>query len=165
VILIELVMTEDIRIDIKPFDELTLKELHACLKLRGEVFVVGQRICAVADVDEFDPRCHHVMMRHADEVIGTARLLPLDDGKCIKVGRVAVAESRRGEGLGSSMMRALQDWIGQVSDRTGYMSAQADVQRWYEHLGWVRDGDDYLEAGIKHLDMRLPPDNTSYGSH
>ncbi|MFK7790151.1 MAG: GNAT family N-acetyltransferase [Phycisphaeraceae bacterium] len=154
-------MAEDIQIEIKSFDELTLLELHACLKLRGEVFVVGQQICSVPDVDELDPEAHHVMMWQGNELLGTARLLSLGDENYVKVGRVAVAQAHRGRGHGSSMMRAIHAWIRRVPGRRGDMSAQADVQRWYEHLGWLAEGDYYMEAGIKHIEMFLPADSSA----
>jgi ElaA protein len=154
-------MAGDIKIDIKPFDELTLKELHACLKLRGEVFVVGQQIYQVPDVDEHDSDAHHVMMWLGKQLVGTARLLEMGGDQYIKVGRVAVAEAHRGKGLGSSMMRAIHTWIGQVPGRRGVMSAQAHLQRWYGHLGWIQDSDLYMEAGIKHVELHLPPENTA----
>lgn len=147
-------MARDVRIEIKAIDELTLKELHACLKLRGEVFVVGQQICAVPDVDEYDIEAHHVMMWLDNELIGTARLLRMDDCKYIKVGRVAVAEPWRGRGLGSAMMRAIHAWIAQVPGRYGVMSAQAHLERWYGQLGWQREGGVFMEAGIEHVKMR-----------
>ena len=135
---------------------MTLRELHACYKLRGEVFVVGQQICSEPDVDEVDPLCHHVMVWFGDELVGTARLLSIDNDKYIKVGRVAISQSHRGRGLGSSMMRAIQAWIGEVPGRQGMMSAQAYLERWYGHLGWFTDGSYYMEAGIKHVEMYLP---------
>lgn len=148
-----------IQIEIKPFDELTLIELHACLKLRGEVFVVGQQIYQVPDVDERDPEASHVMMWRDRELVGTARLLSTDNGQAIKVGRVAVAEAYRSRGLGSSMMRAIHDWIGQSPSRMGVMSAQAHLEPWYADLGWVREGEVYMEAEIKHIEMRYTPEN------
>lgn len=152
-------MAADISIKIKPFDELTLVELHACLKLRGEVFVVGQQICSEPDVDEVDPRCHHVMMYLGDELIGTARLLPVDDEQSIKVGRVAVAEQHRGRGFGGSMMRAIQAWIGNVPGRRGVMSAQAHLERWYGSMGWISHSGEYMEAGIPHIQLLYTPEN------
>lgn len=151
-------MTEpDVEIVIKPFAELSLRELHACLKLRGEVFVVGQQICAVPDVDEHDPEAYHVMAWRGDELVGTARLLIKDDGRAVKVGRVAVAAAQRGRGHGGTMMRAIQAWIGTVPGRGGVMSAQAYLEGWYGGLGWQREGDIYMEAGIEHLAMCYPP--------
>lgn len=148
--------TPRVDIQIKPFDGLSLRELYACMKLRGEVFVVGQQICSEPDVDEDDPLCHHVMMWLGDELVGTARLKPVGDGRVIKVGRVAVAGAYRGGGLGSSMMRAIQAWIGQVPGRSGAMSAQAQLERWYGSLGWISDSSVYMEAGIPHIQLLYP---------
>lgn len=151
-------MSEKSPVVIKPFDALSLRELHACFKLRGEVFVVGQGICVVPDVDDDDPKCHHAMLWVGDELVGTARLLPKEGGQTIKVGRVAVGQAWRGRGMGVALMRGVQDWIapgsGKGPGRVGVMSAQAHLERWYQALGWVTVGEVYQEAEIDHLDMQ-----------
>lgn len=146
-----------VKVDIKPFDALSLRELHACLMLRGAVFVVGQGICSVADVDRFDPLCHHAMLWQGQALVGTARLLPIDEAGAIKVGRVAVDKACRGRGLGAALMRAVQSWIDQRPGGTGVMSAQAYLQRWYAAQGWVAVGETYNEAGIEHIKMVYRP--------
>jgi len=146
-------MTDEHTILIKPFDGLSLAELHACLKLRGEVFVVDQQICSVPDVDELDPACHHAMLVHGGKLIGTARLLPIDGGAVIKVGRVAIAKDYRSQGFGSRLMAGLHEWIAQVPGRTGLMNAQAHLEEWYHTMGWRREGEVFTEAGIPHLKM------------
>lgn len=148
-------------IEIKPFDALTLSELHACLKLRGEVFVVGQQICAVPDVDEHDPDAYHLMLSIDSELIGTARLLPLDIGPVIKVGRVAVSADWRGRGLGGELMRAAQRWVAKWPDHSAVMDAQSHLADWYAALGWQRVGEPFLEAGIEHIKMRYTPENAA----
>jgi len=145
----------ELTVTIKPFDALTLLELHACYKLRGEVFVVGQGISCEADVDSDDPLCHHVMVREGGALVGTARLLPIDGGRAIKVGRVAVDAQRRRRGAGSAMMRAVAAWIMQKPGRSGVMSAQAYLEGWYGSLGWRSVGEHYDEAGIEHVKMVL----------
>lgn len=147
-------MPETGPVSIRRFDDLTVHELHACLKLRGEVFVVGQGICSLSDVDELDPQCHHAMVWVGEELAGTARLLVRDGGQTVKVGRVAVGKPWRGRGIGVALMRGVQDWIAQQPGRAGVMSAQAYLERWYTALGWVREGEVYQEAGIDHLEMR-----------
>lgn len=150
-------MVEPVAIEIKPFDALSLQELHACLLLRAEIFVVDQRICVEADPDEFDPLCHHVLCWIGQSLAGTARLLPIEDGRVIKVGRVAVHRDHQRRGLGSAMMRSVQDWIAVEPGRSGVMSAQAYLERWYAALGWRREGGNYIEAEIDHLRMTYPP--------
>lgn len=140
-------------IEIKRFDALSLVELHACLKLRGEVFVVGQRICAVPEVDEHDPFAYHVMCWAGNELIGAARLLGGDAGQVIQVGRVAVGQPHTRKGTGTRMMRAIQNWISGVEGRTGRMHAQAYLVPWYEKLGWRAVGERFVEAGIDHQTM------------
>ncbi|MEM1356430.1 MAG: GNAT family N-acetyltransferase [Planctomycetota bacterium] len=146
-------MIEDRPVLIKPFGALSLLELHACYKLRGEVFVVGQQICCEAEVDEIDPRCHHVMLWRGGDLAGTARLLPIEGGAVVKVGRVAVGEGYRGRGLGRALMRGVQAWIDGVPGRTGVMSAQAYLEGWYTQLGWRSVGGRYDEAQIPHVKM------------
>lgn len=150
-------MPEVPRIQIKPFHELSLKQLHACLMLRAEVFVVDQRICVEADPDALDPQCHHVLAWRGDELVGTARLLPLQEDKGIKVGRVAVGRDDQRQGIGSQMMRHIQSWIASQQGTSGVMSAQAHLERWYAGLGWVREGDRYTEAQIDHVRMVYRP--------
>ena len=136
---------------------LSAADLHACLKLRGEVFVVQQQICAVPDVDELDPQCCHAMLRVGSELVATARLLPLEPGAIVKVGRVAVAVDHQRQGQGTALMQAVQQWIGNVHGRSGKMSAQAHLEPWYTRLGWQREGEVYQEAGIAHLQMTYHP--------
>ena len=92
-----------------------------------------------------------------DELAGTARLLPIDDGNCIKVGRVAVALGHQRRGVGTAMMQAVQTWIDRTPGRGGVMSAQAYLEPWYTSLGWRAVGGVYDEAGIEHIKMVYDP--------
>lgn len=141
-------MPDGLDIRIVAFDDLTLRELHAVLMVRSEVFVVDQKICAVSEVDDDDPRCLHAIAQLDGWTVATARLLPADG--VYKVGRVAVLKECRGTGVGSAVMRAVQAWL---NGRPGMMSAQAHLEAWYTTLGWRRVGEVYEEAGIPHLRM------------
>lgn len=136
----------------KPFDELTLRELYALLWLRDEVFVVGQKITAESEVDGEDPHCTHVIGRSADgKIVATARVFL--EVSPVKVGRVAVHPQLQGQGVGTQLMRYVNDLIG---DRPATMSAQAHLQRWYTSVGWRGVGAVYTEAEIDHLKMVRP---------
>lgn len=114
---------------------------------------MGQGICCVPDVDAYDALCHHAMLWRAEQLIATARLLPMDAGKVVKVGRVAVAEAYRRQGLGGALMRAVQDWVVAQPGRSGVMAAQAYLAGWYAGLGWEQVGGVFIEAGIEHVTM------------
>ena len=136
-------------VTIKPFEELSLRELHDILWLRNVVFVVGQKITAEPEVDGLDPECEHVMLWSGDRLIGTTRIFHKRDP--IIVGRVAIHTEMQRKGLGSVMMKAVQAHLG---DRHAELHAQAHLEDWYARLGWVRFGEEYIEAEIPHVSMR-----------
>ncbi|MGM0556491.1 MAG: GNAT family N-acetyltransferase [Myxococcota bacterium] len=136
------------RVDIKPYEQLTRDELHDIFMLRNIVFVVGQGITAEPEVDGRDPECEHAMLWEGDTLLGTARIFHRDDPQV--VGRVAVLTSRQGEGLGSVLMEAVQEHIG---ESPAELHAQAHLEDWYTRLGWTRVGALFEEANIPHVMM------------
>ena len=141
-----------VEVVIKTFDELTRMELYELMVLRNRVFVVGQKITAEAEVDGLDPQCHHVLMRLDGELVGTARLFWDEDP--IKVGRICVDTSTQRRGLGTEMMKAVQEYLGR---RPAAMHAQQYLEKWYESLGWQRRGEVFEEAEIPHVKMVWKP--------
>ena len=138
-----------ISFECKPFAELAALELYEILCLRDLVFVVGQKITAVPEVDGRDPAFHHLIGRdRRGDVVATARLDL--DGNCCKVGRVAVRDDKQHQGIGSALMREAQRIIGR---RPAVLNAQAHLEKWYAGLGWAREGPVFLEADIPHVRM------------
>ena len=138
-----------IRFDVHHFDELSAREVYDLLHLRDLVFVVGQKITAVAEVDGLDPECAHARIFVDDRLVGTARIFV--DERPLIVGRVAVHPDAQGGGIGTKMMQHLQQWLG---DRRAELHAQAYLEGWYAGLGWERFGDEFSEAEIPHVMMR-----------
>lgn len=136
-------------LDIKPFDELTTRELYDILHLRDVVFVVGQKITAVPEVDGLDPQCSHVRAFLDDRLVGTARIF-VDESPLV-VGRVAVHPDLQRSGVGTEMMRFVGEWLGA---RPAELHAQAYLEDWYARLGWERFGEPFEEAEIPHVMMR-----------
>ncbi|TVQ96351.1 MAG: GNAT family N-acetyltransferase [Deltaproteobacteria bacterium] len=138
------------RVRALPFDALTRHELYAILHLRDLVFVVGQGITAVPEVDGLDPECVHMMLEDEHgRLLGTARCFA--DRTPVSVGRVAIHPDHQRRGLGTVLMRAVQEWL---DGRDAELHAQAHLEDWYASLGWVRDGASFLEARIPHVTMR-----------
>lgn len=139
---------------IKSFDELTNHELYNMLRLRSDVFVVEQN-CPYLDLDNKDQKGFHLLYYVDNELAGVTRLLPkgisYDE---VSIGRVVIAKSHRGLGLGVKLMEAsiegCEEKFGKGPIR---ISAQYHLSKFYQSLGFVEQGEVYDEDGIPHIGM------------
>ena len=138
------------RCEFRAFDEFTLRELYDVMHLRDVVFVVGQKITAVSEVDGEDPQCHHALFYLDDRLIGTLRVF--SDETPLIVGRVAIHTDFQGRGYGRQLMEHLHVWL---DGRRAELHAQAHLEGWYASLGWERFGEVFQEAEIPHVMMRF----------
>ncbi|HHO53063.1 MAG TPA: GNAT family N-acetyltransferase [Deltaproteobacteria bacterium] len=138
------------------FEALELSQLYQVVQLREAVFVVEQE-CAYLDADGRDRGAHHLLgVRDGALVAYLRAFAPGADGEAC-LGRVVVAASARGIGLGSQLMRrgmahAWQTW----GPCPIHLSAQAHLAAFYGALGYEITGEGYLEDGIPHLPMACP---------
>ena len=118
------------------------------MTVRTAVFVIEQQIPAELEEDEWDIASQHVLITTEGRPLATGRLLL--DGH---IGRVAVLQECRGQGLGILVMNKLME-IAQVDGhRQLALSAQVQVSEFYSKLGFVEKGGVYQEAGIGHILM------------
>jgi predicted GNAT family N-acyltransferase len=125
-------------------------QAKAILAIRFEVFVNEQCVPSELEVDGRDPDCIHALAFYEDKPVGTGRLLP--DGH---IGRVAVLKAYRNKGIGGTIMKRLIEEARKRGFEEALLSSQTAAIRFYERLGFVSEGEVYLEAGIDHIDMRL----------
>jgi ElaA protein len=139
---------------VRSFDELTVSQLYAIVRLRERVFVVEQR-CAYLDADGYDPVSRHLWAERGGEIAAYLRMLPAGSKYAeISIGRVVTAPNVRGGGIGRELMRRGIHECGRVPIR---ISAQAHLEDWYGELGFVRASEIYDEDGIAHIDMLRAP--------
>jgi len=134
------------------FDELDARTAYDVWRLRQDVFVVEQS-CPYPDLDGRDPEpgTRHVLHTTDDGTLaGYLRLL--DDGDELRIGRVVLARSARGQGLADGLMRA---GLAECGDRPVVLDAQSPLSSWYAGFGFEVDGPEFLEDGIPHLPMCL----------
>lgn len=141
---------------LKKFDELSVQELYALLRLRNEVFVVEQN-CVYQDLDDKDQAAWHLMAWKNDTLAAYTRILsPGISYKEASIGRVVTSPSQRGTGIGKELMqRSIQcvyDLFGRTPIRIG---AQLYLQHFYTALGFTPTSDVYDEDGIDHIVMLL----------
>ena len=119
--------------------------------IRYAVFVDEQKVPAEIELDDRDALSLHALALDAQgRVLGTGRLLP--DGH---IGRMAVLQSARGQGVGTALLRALLQAARARGDREVVLSAQTHAMPFYEKAGFIAEGDEYDDAGIPHRQMRL----------
>ncbi len=139
---------------IKKFEELSIHELYALLRLRSEVFVVEQD-CVYQDLDGKDQKALHVLGFKNNEVIAYTRIFgPGDYFKEASIGRVVVRESERKYGYGYEIMNfSKQAVLDHFDETTIKISAQCYLIKFYNSLGFKEVGEEYLEDGIPHIGM------------
>ncbi|MFC4436539.1 MULTISPECIES: GNAT family N-acetyltransferase [Natrialbaceae] len=128
-------------------------EREDAFTVRHEVFVEEQGVDEELEYDEHDPDAVHFAAYDGDESVGAARLRELEDG-IAKVERVAVLESRRGEGIGRDLMAAVEKQARELGLEELKLHSQSHAAGFYRDLGYEQRGGEFEEAGIPHVKMR-----------
>lgn len=121
--------------------------------IRITVFVEEQGF--VKELDDLDDEAWHVIVYDGDQPAATARAFLNDEGLC-KIGRVAVMRAYRGQHLGEQMMLWFEEELKKLGARRFKVSAQVRASGFYERLGYVRHGEEYLDEYCPHVDMYKP---------
>lgn len=125
-------------------------------RIRRQVFVVEQAVPEDMEWDEWDPQSVHALaVTSAGEITGTARLLPVDGEGCAKIGRMAVLPEWRGRGAGTALLRALLAEARRHGTRRITLHAQMSAAGFYRNHGFIAQGAQFMEAGIRHVGMTL----------
>jgi ElaA protein len=143
-----------VSIFVKSFEELSKLELYKILRLRAEVFIVEQD-CVYQDVDDKDQKALHVILKKSEEIIGYTRLFwPGDYFKEASIGRVVISKKERHNNYGSELMKASILAISEkMKEKKIKISAQTYLKIFYNNLGFLESGKEYLEDGIPHVAM------------
>ncbi len=117
-------------------------------RIREAVFIAEQNVPPELEWDSDDNDAIHFLAMEDHYAIGTARLLP--DGQ---IGRVSVLKDWRGMKVGDALMHAA---IVEAQNRDlsqQMLTAQVHATAFYERLGFRVVSEEFLEAGIPHVDM------------
>ena len=139
-----------------PFSDIPSGKLYRILALRSDVFVVEQN-CAYQDLDGKDEQSHWVWAEDENgDVHATARLLPAGVSyNEISIGRVCTSMEVRGTGLGKLLMEECLEQCAKIwGIQPITISAQQYLLKFYNELGFVEQGEMYLEDDIPHLKMK-----------
>jgi predicted GNAT family N-acyltransferase len=137
-------------IEIRP--AMTERDVAGALNLRRLVFVVEQGVPAELEHDEADAAAIHVVAVQDGTVVATGRLLLAQPGSA-RIGRMAVASHLRRRGLGSRVLDCLEQQARLQGSHELLLHAQTPVRDFYAGLGYKVQGEEFMEAGIRHITM------------
>lgn len=133
-------------------DDLDVRTSYALWRLRQQVFVVEQG-SPYPDLDgrDLEPATRHLLLEAGGELVGCLRLL--DDGQCLRIGRVVVAPAHRGHGFAA---RLVDEAMALAGDREVRLDAQVGLVLWYARWGFTPSGPEFDEDGVWHRPMVRP---------
>jgi ElaA protein len=148
------------------FEQLSLRDLYAILRLRQLVFVVEQE-CPYLDADDYDAEAWHLLghvARHdadADAAAATPLLAayvrifpPGIKYEEASIGRVVTHPDVRRTGMGKTLMReALRRTEALAPQSDIRIGAQMYLEKFYGQFGFRRASEPYMEDGIPHIEM------------
>jgi predicted GNAT family N-acyltransferase len=119
--------------------------------IRRKVFIEEQN-CPPELEWENEDECVHFLAEVDGHAAGTARWWPTPKG--IKLQRFAVLKEFRGRGVGQALVRAVLDDLPPETTCI-YLHAQIQACPLYEKFGFVKEGPEFDEVGIRHYKMVL----------
>ena len=121
--------------------------------LRTRVFVGEQGVPPEIEQDAADSDAVHVVSRDdSGAVAATGRLLVR--GSSAVIGRMAADAAVRGRGHGAAVLEELHRQAVLRGVTMVELHAQVTARGFYERAGYAAVGEEYEEAGIRHVTMR-----------
>ncbi|PST95100.1 GNAT family N-acetyltransferase [Photobacterium iliopiscarium] len=132
-------------VNIVAFDEANKESIRL---VREQVFIQEQHIDPEIEFDGLDTQAVHVLVVGGEQPLGTGRILA--NGH---IGRIAIMQAARGQGLGVKVVRALVEYAKQQGYPKVDLGAQTHAVDFYRKLGFTPYGDEFMEANIPHQAM------------
>lgn len=132
-------------VNIVAFDEVNKESIRL---VREQVFIQEQHIDPEIEFDGLDTQAVHVLVVDGEQPLGTGRILA--NGH---IGRIAIMQAARGQGLGVKVVRALVEYAKQQGYPKVDLGAQTHAVDFYRKLGFTPYGDEFMEANIPHQAM------------
>jgi Predicted acyltransferase len=136
-------------------------DLTDAFEIRKQVFQLEQGVKEEEEFDDLDKEAVHVVIYIQQKAVATGRLL--FDGDTFRIGRVAVLQEERGKQYGDFVVRMLMDRAFNSGAKEIFISAQIQTKGFYEKIGFQQDGEEFIEAGIRHIPMKIEQNHVCKG--
>ena len=129
------------------------------INIRTSVFMHEQQVCAADEWDGLDEHAiHFLALSETGDAVGCARLLSevSAGNNFYHIGRVAILKPFRNQGIGHQLMQFIIAYCKQKAPHNHiYLHAQTERCHFYEVLGFIAEGNEFIDAGIPHISMHL----------
>ena len=119
--------------------------------IRTKVFIEEQNVERELEY-EYEEEGNFYLLYYDDQPIATARWRETVNG--IKLERFAMLKEYRNQGLGGKLLNAVMDDVIPLNKNI-YLHSQVNAITYYERAGFVKKGDIFIEANIKHYLMEF----------
>lgn len=124
-----------------------------CISIRTKVFIEEQGF--KGEFDDTDEKAVHVVVYSDGIPCAVGRLFRSEHQDSVyKIGRVAVLKPYRGKKLGEKVILSLEDKCLEMGGKEIVLSAQCRVKEFYEKLGYMQFGEEFLDEHCPHINMR-----------
>ncbi|WP_125765920.1 GNAT family N-acetyltransferase [Levilactobacillus mulengensis] len=120
----------------------------AALSLRQATFVTERGIPRDIEFDDRDTpdRLYVVAYQRPELPVGTLRLEPQSTTE-MRFGRVCTSQALRGQGIGSQVLQAGEDWAKAHGFTSGLIDGELTAKSFYERCGYHVVGEPFEEDG------------------
>ncbi|MGI9473139.1 MAG: GNAT family N-acetyltransferase [Rubripirellula sp.] len=129
------------------------------IDLRDRLLRAPLGLTFTAEDIEAEARQLHFGILHHDQLIACAVVVPLEDGVA-KLRQMAVDHQRQRGGVGSHLIREIEDELRRRQFRKIELNARKEAVAFYERLGYRRVGERFIEVKIPHWKMMRVIDET-----
>lgn len=135
------------------FEYRDLNLFKDALKIRRNVFIEEQNVPEKIEIDGHDNISVHFIIYIDDIPAGTCRTRRVDIGTW-KLERFAVLKDFRTKGIGTELIKSVENKAANSGIKQIIMNAQSDAVEFYIKNGYrIISDEEFYEAGIRHLRM------------
>ena len=127
--------------------------LQKCLDIRRRVFIEEQKVPEEHELADSKNSVSFLAI-FENKPVGTIRVRFINPNKT-KIERLAVLKECRNKGVGRKLLEKAISFCKEKSVKGVMMNAQYYLKEYYESFGFKAVGEPFVEAGIKHIEMRL----------
>lgn len=135
------------------YRQLKSEEFPQAMEIRLKVFVEEQQVPVEEEYDSHDDTAQHFGVFLEGQLVGTGRLVTQD--QIGRIGRVAILSEYRGRGFGSRLINTIVATGQKQGLEEFVLGAQIQALDFYAQLGFVVEGEVFIDGGIPHRTMRL----------